>query len=77
MKNHKPKLEDSKIFEEAYEHIKAKFGSRGYAKFYFEDVEYENFLKDIRKLLANKDLFISIQKSYINGLKGSDFKLKF
>ena len=72
LKKHKPKLKDSQLFEEAYDHIKSKFGDKGYAKFYFEDLEYENFLKDIRKLLANKELFINFQRTYINELKESD-----
>ena len=46
-----------------------KFGEHGYAKFYFEDNEYENFLKEIRNLLKNKDNFCKVQKEYIEKLK--------
>ena len=46
-----------------------KFGENGYAKFFFKDEEYENFLKDIRELLSDKKRFIETQKNYINELK--------
>ena len=37
--------------------------------FFFEDEEYEKFLKDIRELLLDKNKFIKTQKNYINELK--------
>lgn len=46
-----------------------KFGENGYAKFFFKDEEYENFLKKLRELLSDKDLFINTQRTYINELK--------
>ena len=33
------------------------------------DEEYEEFLKEIRKLLSDKETFINTQKNYINELK--------
>lgn len=67
----KPDCSDDELFERAYLHLKLKFGKNGYAKFFFKDEEYENFLKEIRKLLANKNLFIQTQKAYVNKLKHS------
>ena len=67
-KNH-PNFNDEELFEEAYKHLKMKFGENGYAKFFFKDEEYESFLKEIRELLSDKDLFINTQKTYINELK--------
>ncbi len=46
-----------------------KFGENGYAKFFFEDEDYEKFLKEIRELLTDKKLFIATQRTYINELK--------
>ena len=70
-KDHEPSLTDEEIFVRAYEHIKMKFGENGYAKFFFKDLEYENFLKEIRELLRDKENFIRIQKNYIECLKSS------
>lgn len=64
-----PNSSDEELFERAYKHLKMKFGENGYAKFFFKDEEYENFLKEIRELLENKNLFIETQKTYINELK--------
>lgn len=64
-----PNLSDEELFERAYKHLNMKFGENGYAKFFFKDEEYENFLKEIRKLLADKKLFIETQRNYINKLK--------
>ena len=64
-----PNSSDEELFERAYTHLKMKFGENGYAKFFFKDEEYEKFLKEIRNLLANKNLFIETQRAYINELK--------
>lgn len=77
LKEHRPELEESKIFEEAYKHVKAKFGTNGYAKFYFYDPEYENFLKNIRKLLENKKLFINAQRECTYDQKNNLVDLKY
>lgn len=67
-----PDVSEEEIFEEAYNHLNNKFGENGYAKFFFEDEEYEKFLKEIRELLKNKKLFIETQRAYINKLKGKN-----
>ncbi len=66
-----PNLTDDELFERAYKALNMKFGENGYAKFFFKDEEYENFLKEIRTLLADKKKFIDTQKTYINKLKNS------
>ena len=68
-KAHTEGLTDQELFERAYDVLVKKFGEHGYAKFYFEDNEYENFLKEIRNLLKNKDNFCKVQKEYIEKLK--------
>lgn len=64
-----PEYNDEQIFEDCHFHLNDKFGENGYAKFFFKDEEYENFLKDIRELLSDKNKFIETQKNYINNLK--------
>lgn len=65
----KPTYSEDEVFNDCYEHLNRKFGYNGYAKFYFEDEEYENFLKEIRTLLADKQSFIEQHKKYIENLK--------
>lgn len=64
-----PDFTDEELFERAYKHLNMKFGKNGYAKFFFKDEEYENFLKEVRELLADKELFIDTQRTYISKLK--------
>lgn len=64
-----PNATDNELFERAYNALSKKFGENGYAKFYFKDSTYEQFLHDIRELLSDKDNFIKIQKEYISKLK--------
>ena len=64
-----PNYTENETFNACYTHLNNKFGVGGYAKFYFEDEEYENFLKEIRILLADKESFIKDHKKYIENLK--------
>ncbi len=61
---HSPNSTLDEIIEESRLHLIDKFGDEGYAneKMYFEDKEYDNFLKEIRKLCSDKELF---RKKYI------------
>jgi len=68
-KKMEPNFTEEALFERSYKHLNMKFGENGYAKFFFEDEEYEKFLKEIRKLLSDKKLFIETQRNYINQLK--------
>jgi uncharacterized protein len=54
-----PWMSTEQIMEESYEHVCSKFGPDGYAisKMYFKDVEYEEFLRDARRMIENKDEF--------------------
>ena len=67
-KKNNPEFSDKEIFETSYKHINIKYGENGYAKFFFEDEQYEKFLKDIRELLSNKEKFIETQRTYISNL---------
>jgi uncharacterized protein len=64
-----PTATDEELFLRAYDVLVNKFGEDGYAKFYFKDKKYEDFLKEIRDLLKDKEKYISIQREYINKLK--------
>lgn len=64
-----PNATDEELFLRAYDVLVKKFGEGGYAKFYFKDSKYENFLKELRTLLSNKEDFIQKQRSYIEKLK--------
>ena len=64
-----PNATDEELFFRAYDVLVDKFGEEGYAKFYFKDKQYEQFLKDLRKLLADKDNYVKTQEKYIKELK--------
>ena len=58
------------IIEESRQHIKNKFGTKGYAteKMYFEDLDYKRFLEEISILVEDKEKF---KKRYckVNNIK--------
>ena len=64
-----PDATDEELFLRAYDVLQKKFGENGYAKFYFKDSQYENFLEEIRTLLKDKDKYINTQREYIKKLK--------
>ena len=64
-----PNATDEELFLRAYDVLVNKFGEGGYAKFYFKDKQYEKFLKELRKLLSDKDIYIETQRKYIEQLK--------
>lgn len=64
-----PDATDEELFLRAYDVLVNKFGEDGYAKFYFKDTQYENFLKDLRELLKDKEKYIDTQREYIKKLK--------
>ena len=67
-----PESTDRELYERSFEHLNLKFGINGYAKFYLKDKEYEKFLKDIRKILEDKEEFCKIQENYIKTLENKD-----
>ena len=70
-----PDATDEELFLRAYDVLVNKFGEDGYAKFYFKDTQYENFLRELRELLKDKEKYIDTQRKYIEKLK-KDNKLK-
>lgn len=65
-----PKATDEDLFKRAFDVLNRKFGIGGYAKFYFKDEDYDNFLKEIRELLKDEEKFCKRQKEYIDELEG-------
>ena len=70
-----PDYTDEQLFERSYDHLQNKYGETGYAKFYFKDEEYENFLKEMRSLLADKAAFIETQRDFIAKQKAAGVSL--
>ncbi len=66
-----PDATDEELFLRAYDVLNKKFGEDGYAKFYFKDKKYEEFLVEIRNLLKEKENYINTQRDYIMKLKKS------
>ena len=64
-----PNATDEELFLRAYDVLVNKFGESGYAKFYFKDKKYEEFLDNIRNLLNDKEKYINTQREYIKQLK--------
>ena len=64
-----PGATDEELFENSYNVLKNKFGENGYAKFYFKDKKYEEFLTSLRNLLKDKEKFIKTQREHIEKLR--------
>ena len=58
-KKHYPDLTEKEIINQCFEHLKSKYGKGGYAtkKMYFEDKEYEEYLKQMDLLTQNIEQF--------------------
>ena len=68
-KKHFPDYTEDELFLRAYNVLVDKYGEGGYAKFYFKDKQYEEFLKKLRELLTDKNIFIETQRAYIEKLR--------
>ena len=64
-KNHHPECSKEELFSLVHAHLESKYGKNGYAKFFFKDEEYENFLSRLQKLLQDKAKFIKTLKAHI------------
>lgn len=56
-KNHHPNFNHQEILEEIHNHLENKFGKNGYAKVYIKDEDFEEFKKELIKLLSDKVKF--------------------
>jgi len=59
-KEENPSIEQ--VIEYSYKKLSSKFGKGGYAKMYYPDKKYVDFLTEMQKLLDNKDKFIDREK---------------
>lgn len=66
---HFNKLNEDETIEECYNHTLKKFGNDGYANFFVEDADYNNYLKELHNLLNNKEKFIERLKDIITKIK--------
>ncbi len=66
---HFDKLNENETIEECYKHTLKKFGNDGYANFFLEDIEYNNYLKELHNLLNDKEKFIERLKKIISKIK--------
>ncbi|MCI8347730.1 MAG: HD domain-containing protein [Bacilli bacterium] len=66
---HFNKLSEKETIEECYKHTLKKFGNNGYANFFVEDTDYNNYLKELQQLLNNKEKFIERLKDIITKIK--------
>ena len=63
-KNENPTIEE--IIEYSFKKLSSKYGNGGYAKMYFQDDKYEDFLERISKLFSDKNEFIKAELSLIS-----------
>lgn len=52
------------VIEYSFKKLTKKFGKDGYAKMYFPDKKYTEYLKEIQELLENKDKFIAREMKF-------------
>lgn len=60
---HFKNITEEEIIERAYTHTKEKYGSKGYAKHYVKDEQYDNFREKINQILNDKKAFKELYKS--------------
>lgn len=56
------------VIENSYQKLFSKYGKDGYAKMYFPDKKYNDFLSEMHDILNDKDKFINIEKQIIEEL---------
>ena len=66
---HFNKISEEETIEECYNHTLEKFGYNGYANFFVEDMDYNNYLRELHYLLNNKEKFIERLKEIITKIK--------
>lgn len=67
-KKYSPHLTDEQLINNSYSHLNSKYGDNGYASFFVEDEKYENYLKEFRELLNDKEQFIIRCKKIISSI---------
>ena len=57
---------DLEVIEYSYKKLSSKYGKGGYAKMYYPDKKYKDYLKEMQELTENKELFIKRELELIN-----------
>ena len=77
-KDENPSIED--VIEYSYKKLNSKYGNGGYAKMYFPDDKYQNYLARMNELLLDKSKFIEAEMAIISEhpelLKGTNVVLR-
>lgn len=67
-RNYKGITKEEQI-QRVYEHLKDKYGEKGYVKIYLEDKEFDESLKKLREALKNKKEFIKRVREVVEKIK--------
>ncbi len=67
-RNYKGITQEEQI-QRVYEHLKDKYGEKGYAKIYLEDKEFDESLKKLREALKDKKEFIKRVREVVEKIK--------
>ena len=67
-RNYKGITQEEQI-QRVYEHLKDKYGEKGYAKIYLEDKEFDKSLKKLREALKDKKEFIKRVREVVEKVK--------
>jgi len=57
---------DLQVIDYSYKKLSSKYGKGGYAKMYYPDDKYKNYLQRMQEILENKDKFIQAELSVMN-----------
>lgn len=57
------------VINYSYKKLSSKYGKGGYAKMYFKDKKYLDYLNEMQEILDNKDKFIEAELEIINSKK--------
>ena len=57
-KHKKENPTDLEVIEYSYKKLSSKYGKGGYAKMYYPDKKYKDYLKKMQELIENKELFV-------------------
>ena len=57
------------VINYSYKKLSSKYGKGGYAKMYFKDKKYLDYLNEMQEILENKDKFIEAELEIINSKK--------
>lgn len=60
---------DMDVIEYSYKKLASKYGKGGYAKMYYPDQKYQDFLNGMQELVADKDKFIDAELHLIRKQK--------